>query len=471
MACDLPFKIIGGLTDDVTVDEQYKTLNVDADGTYVARFNLSTFEIELAPNELIINSEDYIRDCFKQECNFVGQRGFVAGQKVLSCPASRTFEVNDKDYVFNLTYTFENEDLVLNGDTDHPTVYYFDELDLNEDNYIETKVTINYSLANNFISGSFDYYIDIFNVKSNLTVSMTGPNFTGIKDLFRDILNAEATWRLNEVQFNEETDVIFLINLYYAGFALKEGSKGVDTGSGVYTLPAGLYNISVNLIDGTVNFEESSGELTKEARRGFFNELKRREANVYIDPNSSENTIVLFDNISLKNIDKNFDFTDSNLNPISADVEILEKEGSYYSIDEWDSHYEISVKSSFNGFQIDSFDVGVSVNICVPGYFLKLEDVVFQCIFRHYPKSFTIEGNNYTSFEDNIITFENIHLNQGKNYVSIDHCDENGAPFRFVSGEGPLISFSNNTLNVPNEGIYTLTFNLNTMEISAQRIE
>lgn len=472
MACDLPFKIIGGLTDDVTVDEQYKTLNVDADGTYVARFNLSTFEIELAPSVLAFEAKNLIISGFKADAGFPGAKGYVLDYKELYCPNIRTIKVNENDYSVDLKYEFAVEDAVENANTEHPTMFYNEELDPDNINCINAGITVKYSIANDFISGSFEYMVNIFNFYPGLNVEIN-INALSQKSLMLDPGSSldDFKWKLNEVELPDNAEITFGINSCIAGLYLSNESEGELKNNIIKLADGGLYNVVVNLSNSTVNFEKSDGHYTQEARRGFFNELKRDEANVYIDPDFSKNTIVLFDNISLKNINKSFDFTDSNLNPISADVEILEKEGSYYSVDEWDSSYEISVKSSFGGFQIDSFDVGVSVNICVPGYFLKLENVVFQCIFRHYPKSFTIEGNNYTSFEDNIITFENIHLNEGKNCVSIDHCDENGAPFKLGSGEGAVMSFNNNTLNVPYEGIYTLTFNLNTMLISSERIE
>lgn len=438
---------------------------------YFINFNLNNYEIKALPEAVDENLSKKVAREFKNDNNFVGLYGMVCNERELVSPKTREIEVEGKKYELSLTYEYEFSTSFDNTDTDHPTVFYNQDDDSDKDGVYQVGVTIIYSIGGGLIEDSVSVPINVYSPGGTFEVK-----FGTEKHLIRDI-SSLTVWKLNDMVIEDETHFMIMLGEHYKGlFNFAEGSLG-EIEDNMYVLQAGTYNVTLDLVNETILFEESNGEYINKVKVGFFEHLKEEGFNVYVE---DADHIVLFDTSKSNSVDKTFDIAESDTVSIEAHVEI--KEGDYYSITSEDevSTY-ISLGYSFNGIQDNDSEKGFVVSIRADGYFIDAEDVLFHCTYRHCPanvEEFHIEdvGMYETVIDGNVFHLNGVYLDYSQYQIHLQSYNPNyPVTLYFVGGEGePFTINADLKLLVPSSRFghqYNFVFDFNTLTVTVDQID
>lgn len=441
---------------------------------YYINFNLNNYEIKALSEDVGTNLGKTVSRGFKEDNNFVGLYGMVSNSRKLVSPESKEFEIEGKKYDVSLTYTYEYSTSFIDTDTESPTVFYNQTDDSDKDGVYQVGVIISYSVGGGLIKGQTYVAINIYAPAGSFETKLFGENFE--RHLIRDS-NDFTKWKLNDMVIEEETAFMVGMGSDLRGlFNFAEGSLGEIEGN-MYVLQAGTYNVTLDLENETILFEESNGEYINKVKVGFFEHLKKEGFNVYAE---DADHIVLFDTSKSNDVDKTFDIEESDTVSIEAHVEI--KEGDYYSIvSENESSACISLGYSFNGIQDDDDEKGFVVSIRAEGYFVDVEDVLFHCTYRHCPTNavdFRIEDvDTYeTIIDGNVFYLNNVYLNSDSYLIHLQSYNPAyPAVFNFAGGDGEPFKIDENLkLIVPEsrfEHHFNFVFNFNTLTVTVDQID
>lgn len=468
-----PLKCAKGIDAEIKQETNSTLIVIKETGTYDVSIDLNSFEITITPKEFSPDVLGMLISKFKLDNGFLGEQGAAIMSKQLVLPSTRQIELKGIKYNLDLNYSFNNDECVLDLDTDHPTVFYNRDEDRFNQGYVGVTVKIKYKLGN-YMEGRASYVINVFDIgnqdnSAKLKFYVDGGAPKEI-EMIPDITNfPDIVCKLNDVVISEDKFSL-LINGYEVTYPLASQSLGAIK-DGYYDIEPGMYNLTLDFQSKTFLIEESNGELTKLSRKLLFTYIKNRGGNVYIDEKHDD--VVVFTKPHSYSIDLNFDDgIKYNDDTIDAKLDIFENADMNYKItSKGEVDFDFVITDNFTEFD-KSQELIASLRI--DSLFVNFVEQKFEYTLRHSPNEFKIGDVEPTRKENNVYYFDKFVLSQDSYDIILSpNGGERPGTFKFEGGEGIVPSINYRYLDVP-PGLKGHTvnfiFNMNTMIVNMELI-
>ena len=466
-----PLKCVKGIDTEIKQEINSTSIVIKETGTYEVLVDLNTFELKITPKDLITDISGMLLSKFKLDNGFLDEQGAAIMSKQLVLPSKRQIELKGIKYNIDLNYSFNNDECVLDADTDHPTIFYNRDEDRSNQGFIGFTVKIKYNIGN-FMSGHASYVINVFaignqNNSAKLKLYVDGGDPKEI-EMIKDISNfPDIVCKLNDVVISEDKFSL-LINGYEVTYPLASESLGTFN-DGYYDIEPGMYNLTLDFQNNTFLIEVSNGELTKLARKILFSYIKHRGGNIYIDEKHDD--VVMFtkpDSIDL-NFDAEFKYNDVD---IDAKLDIFENPDMNYRITDKDEQgFKFDITDGFTEFDKSQ---ELIATLRIDSLFVNFVEHKFEYTLRHTPTKFMIGDAEPTRIENNVYYFDEFVLSQDIYDITLSpNGGEHPGTFKFASGEGTVPGIDYRYLDVPAElkgQTVNFAFNMNTMIVSMELV-